>query len=501
MTVYQRFRKMQIDHALIGLEQREEYDTYFCTPRDAEIIGWAGMDGIHYCTIPAFGEMIFAVNPTNFGDYVHPIAYSFEELLRLLLACSDMAALEQCHAWNEEQFKAFLTGCPVIEEQRAVLDAIRQEFCLEPMENAFAYVKRLQSEFDLSRIPYTGDCDDPDMNAAVPEKPAEWKVTYDGGFWSDAGNAGYEISVKKAFLWGSEQWYIPAVYVCEKGLVVDYLKEADPGVVKAFIEKWDLYNEAHNRYTKEQQEQIRREHPLIVGFHGEVTFHGQVLRRDHGCAITWLPASCMSADMCQEAEAQRVLEHYGLDLSRAWFMCRSTYHWGKANGSDMRALSVRMERCPEDISGAHFKTPAKGECIALSHPLTGKRCTLTVHEIEQKALGQDGWPDPAMEYPTHYKEMRYSLEPDLHDSGFQLQDCAECDCLRQRQHAPIALPGGATTIGIIGGADGPTSILLNHDTGKLHTVCSSLHFEPVEEVEWRAVFCEKMMEDISVELL
>lgn len=55
--------------------------------------------------------------------------------------------------------------------------------------------------------------------------------------------------------------------------------------------------------------------------------------------------------------------------------------------------------------------------------------------------------------------------------------------------------------GVIGSADGPTAILLNHDTGKLHTVCSSLHFEPVEEVEWRAVFCEKMMEDISVELL
>ena len=109
--------------------------------------------------------MIFAVSPMNFGDCVHPIARNFEDLLCLLLYCTDMAALEQCYAWDEEQFKAFLIDYPATQEQQSVLDAIREEFGLEPMADAFSYVKQLQTEFDLSVIPYTEDYYDPDMNA------------------------------------------------------------------------------------------------------------------------------------------------------------------------------------------------------------------------------------------------------------------------------------------------------------------------------------------------
>ena len=188
MTIYSKFQSLDIDHSVIGLEQCNTDVTYYCTSRDAVIIGWAGVDGIHYCTIPEFGEMIFAVSPMNFGDCVHPIARSFEDLLRLLLSCVDMAALEQCYAWDEEQFKAFLTDCPATEEQQAVLDTLQKAFGLEPIENAFAYVKELQAEFDLSQVPYTEEYYDPDMNAAAPAKPTEWKVTYDGGFWNNEGN-------------------------------------------------------------------------------------------------------------------------------------------------------------------------------------------------------------------------------------------------------------------------------------------------------------------------
>ena len=97
MVTYDKFKRMQIDHTAIGMMQRESYEPYFCTPENANVIGWAGVDGIHYCTIPQFGEMIFAVSPMNFGDYVHPIARNFEDLLRLLLFCADMAAIEQCY--------------------------------------------------------------------------------------------------------------------------------------------------------------------------------------------------------------------------------------------------------------------------------------------------------------------------------------------------------------------------------------------------------------------
>lgn len=117
-----------------------------------------------------------------------------KDLLRLLLSCVDMSALEQCYAWDEEQYKAFLIDCPATEEQQAVLDAIQKEVGLEPIEDAYSYVKQLQAEFDLSKIPCTEAYYDPDRNAAAPEKSAEWKVTYDGGFWNNEGNAGFEVA-------------------------------------------------------------------------------------------------------------------------------------------------------------------------------------------------------------------------------------------------------------------------------------------------------------------
>lgn len=502
MTTYQKFKALPVDHSAIGLEQSDTDVTYYCTPKDAHIIGWAGVDGIHYCTIPEFGEMIFAISPMNFGDCVHPIARNFEDLLRMLLYCADMAALEQCYAWDEEQFNAFLIDCPMTDKQKAVLDVIQKEFNLEPMADAFAYVKRLQSEFDLSKIPYTEEYYDPDMNAAAPEQGKEWKVTFDGGFWGGDGKPGKEVPIGKHFHWGREKWYIPAAYICDEGLVLDYCMEAEPKEVKAFIDKWDLLNESRNHYTKEQQEQMQREHPLNAHFFGKVTCNWQSLQNGHGCGVTWLPASCVPDGIRQNDTAKGILTHYGLDENKGWAFHRWSYPWGNSAGHELYALSVRMERQRENIAGQHFTTPVVGESIVLTHPLTGEAYTLTVHELEQQELPEHAFHDPSMEYPNHLLAMSYSLEPDITGRGFMLQDCADGDKPRRKQHtAQEENTIFATAIGVIGGADGPTAVIVGAHTPKLHAACSSLHFEAVEEVEWRAVFSEKLMEDIEVCLL
>ena len=91
MTLFERFQKLDIDFDSIGFLKDNEPIRYFCTPKAAEILGRAGVDGIHYCRIPRFGETIFAVSPSNLpGEYVHPIARDFEELLSLavkILVC------------------------------------------------------------------------------------------------------------------------------------------------------------------------------------------------------------------------------------------------------------------------------------------------------------------------------------------------------------------------------------------------------------------------------
>ena len=256
--MYQKFKDLNIDHTAIGLIQLGEAYHYFCTPREAEIIGWAGVDGIHYCTVPEFGKMIFAVSPMNVGDYVHPIAENFRDLLRLLLSCGDMGALEQCYAWDEEEYKAWLIDCPATKKQAQALAAIQAEFGLEPMEDAFAYVKQLQREFDLSKIPYTEDFYDIDMNPAAPKPAPEWKVTFRGDFHSadQQGVPGIPIQTNKEFHWAGIEWVIPEVYAFEEGLVVLTLGKVDPVEVRKHIHDGPA--------TQEDIERMDAECPLNI---------------------------------------------------------------------------------------------------------------------------------------------------------------------------------------------------------------------------------------------
>ena len=498
MTVYERFKGLPIDHGAVGLGQSDVGEPYYCTPKDAKIMGWAGVDGIHYCRIPQFGEMIFAVSPMNFGDCVHPIARNFEDLLRLLLFCGDMAAIEQCYAWDEEEFKAFMLDCPATVEQRTVLDVIRNEFDLEPMENAFAYIKTLQANFDLSRIPYTEDYFDEDMNPAAPPKSTEWKVTYDGGFHCNRGAPGTEIATNRTFRWGDEIWHIPAVYLCDRGLVVDYLLEVDTERVLAFIRKWDPFNDEHNPYTGEQLAQMQQEHPLYARFIGKAIFNGRMLQNAQGCSQMWMPACCLPKGSCLNPETARILEHYDLDPNRAWSFHRFSYAWGSAEGMNLQTLSIHMERQRENMAGRRFATPTVGESILLTHPLSGETHILTVNGVEQQELPEHPFRDSDMEYPNHFLVMSYSLEPDIPNPGFVLQDCASPDEPRHKKQNPYRTAGTSTAIGIIGGADGPTAVLTGRNAASLHAVCSALRFEPVEQVWWRPVFREKLVSDIDI---
>ena len=99
--------------------------------------------------------------------------------------------------------------------------------------------------------------------------------------------------------------------------------------------------------------------------------------------------------------------------------------------------------------------------------------------------------------------MSYTVTPELPDGVLTIMDCDDGDRPRQAPSAPgqPVATACAMVMGIIGGADGPATILYGPDKqGKLHAACSSLHFEPVEQVEWRMVFHEKQFEDTVIDL-
>ena len=508
MLTYANFKKRNIDLSSLGFAQSDSEVIYYCTPKGAKIIGWAGTDGIHYCTIRGFGDLIFAVSPMNFGDCVHPIARNFEDLLRLLLSCVDMAALEQCYAWDEEQFKAFLIDCPATEKQQAALDSIKKAFGLEPIDDVFRYVKELQAEFDLCGIPYTEDYYDPEMNAAAPEEPSEWQVFYDGGFWSKngKGRAGKEIKLDSRFSWGDEIWHIPAVYSCSKGLIVDFCVEIDPEKLKGFLEKWVPLLKDDKRISREMREQVDNENPLAIDFSPLLWLNGKEMHSKYGTAISWIPESCRMEGTENPRETKQIIKHYGLDETRAWSFHRCSCPWPTTRKPSIKSLKLKLERRLTNIEGVHFANPSVGDVISFVHPITGTEHKLTVMEYEQQELTSKAFANEEYEYPTHHTAMTYALEPDLSNRNFQVRDLLDNDEPKRRPknaHDPKATYD-ACSIGIIGSADGPTAIIfLQGAEAKTtqHAALSALHFEPANHVEWKIIFREKLMEDVETDLI
>ena len=73
---YAEFAKMQIDLGALGAVGGRNAVRYICTPKGENIFGWAGVDGIHFCTVKGCGETVFSVSPMNMGqNCVQPTGY------------------------------------------------------------------------------------------------------------------------------------------------------------------------------------------------------------------------------------------------------------------------------------------------------------------------------------------------------------------------------------------------------------------------------------------
>ncbi|MBQ7117211.1 MAG: hypothetical protein IJN88_03265 [Clostridia bacterium] len=498
------FKKTKIDLSPLGFDMNGAFELYYCTPKNAEIIASSGVDGIHYCIVPQFGEIIFAVSPMNFGDCVHPIARSFEDLLRLLLRCGDIAALEQCYAWDEEQYKAFLIDCPVTERQQAVLDEIKSKCGLEPIEDSFSYVKELQAEFDLSQIPYTEDYYDPEMNAAAPEIPTEWAVYYDCGYWTKnaKGKPGEEIAVNKTFSWDDEVWHIPAVYSCSEGLVIDFCVEIQSEKEKAFIDKWYTLISEDENISDELREQIEQENPMKLNFIPYLYVNGRELVAGHGSSVSWICDFCLPEGVRQEREPKELISHYGLDEERCWAFHRWAFPWVTERKPEIKSLRLKLEQEPVPIQGIHFRNPSVGDVIAFVHPVRNTEHRLTVLGYEKQEFSLKGFQHEEYEFPTLHTAMTYTLEPELPGESYQVRDCADNEQPKLKPRNKLEPHSSYDAcVGIIGGEDGPTAVFTSAgQTIKQHCALSALRFEYADDIEWRIVFREKLRADTETEL-
>jgi hypothetical protein len=406
------------------------------------------------------------------------------------------------------------------------------------MEQPFAYIKELQAEFDYSRIKYTKE-----YYEFVPVEPklTEWKVYYDGNFWGHHGRerAGKEISLNKQFIWDGEVWRILSIYICSKGLVVDFCVQVSAERIRSFTDKWKLSIENDRIDVNDEQRMLMdADNPLTVNINSKVVLNEAILSSSHGCSVSWNPSFLEGNGL----EAEGGMKHYGLDPSYGWVILRVAFPWSKKRKPQITTLGVTLIQEPVVMSGPHFQISAPGERIEFTHPITGVLHTLTVKEYKRGQMSREHFNSQNQELPTHHISMTYTLSPDLPGSAFNVTDCVRSDKPRQKSINPdetqtynsvcACIAGGAdgssaviggsfghtTIIGgscgptaiidgpdgpttIIGGAYGPTAIILGKSgQSKHHIAYSALHFEAVDDVEWRMVFHEKRHKDVTVEL-
>lgn len=502
---YTEFKKLKINTSGIGWETAGKDEAYFCTPKDAKIIGRAGVDGIHYCTVRKLGETIFAVSPMNLpGHYVHPIARNLTDLLRLLLACLDMNLIEQAWMWDEEQLEE------QIEEVRnseyfdsSALDATREKCGLEPMENPYEYLYKLQQSFDYGSIPFTKEYYEMMQevaNADSPWQPPEWKVTMDGDFFPERGKGGKEIPLGKSFQWGGETWHIPAAYLCSGGVVVDFFAEVEPEKFLKF--RKDAEKGFHRgRHSEEEEEKFLRMNPISINFQPTITVNGMELRNKRGHGDSWIPEICREKGTNENVRAKYLVEHYGFNLSKIWIIRRCTFP-SDTKINEITSLSLKMVRSPENFSGIHFTSPNVGDSFSFTHPVYGTEHTLTVVEYAAEEVNLNKFADSEWIFPTHMTAMRYTVTPDLPREEIGVRDCANGDSPRRKESAPKPNCDFCSAIGVIRSSDGPTAVMVGvPQSAGVHTACSGLYFEKPESVEWRVSFRVKTVEDMEIQLM
>ncbi len=318
----------------------------------------------------------------------------------------------------------------------------------------------------------------------------KYKVFYQGSLYGHFGrdHAGKELAVNKSFTWGGEEWLVPSVYFCGKGLVADMFKKVSVDSFREFIEKFGLdENSDCDGFSDEQQAEIEAENPLNSDIFASIQFGGRKSDMEFSSSDCWNPLFPDSGDA-----AEALLDRYGLDKSFCWLAVRMSIPWRgrKPKESDSLTLQLRAEKIP--VPGAHFKANRPGDKTEFTNPATGKTHILTVTDIKRQSLAQ--FPHIGKDEPKFFTLLRVEISPEISKDALLITDCAEGD----RTHKG-ALPRNASAIGIIGGADGPTVIVTSSASGR--TACSSLYYEPEYEPDWCMVFYNKPKEDIEFELI
>ncbi len=291
----------------------------------------------------------------------------------------------------------------------------------------------------------------------------EWKVYYGNNFWGHERYArpGKETAVNREFLWDGEQFKILSLYECSEGLVVDLCKRIDSETLHAFQKNWK--EKDPEKLSDQELGFLEAENPTSLHLVSELTADGELLPNQGSCSMGWYP--------CDEEGA-----------------------------CDVQAEEFLFSQQPLPVPGPCFILNKElPQTVCFTHPESGKTHTLEIHSRISRQIPEHtlSHMPKHFRHPRCYEELHYTLSPELEEGSYFIRSVSA-------GNQPVSIASyseskGASSISIIGGSNGPTSIFL---AGKLplnekktHLAFSSLFFTSTEVREWTITFRVRKKED------
>lgn len=464
MYLYQKFRNSSLDTSTLGLYCGSDISDSVYTPTGYRILGWTGNAGVHFCQITGFGDAVFAVDPSAPpGDCVHPVAKTLTDFIRLIHDCRSAEIVYRTYQWSRSRFEGAVNAIRPDYKMSSVLRALDNIYHPGPIVDAYSYITQLQQDFDYNSLPLH-----PDYFEWCPVRPGapRWDVGMNSAFgdYCDKNDAGTELNVNREFSWQGETWCVPAVYLCENGIVVDSYLMVSPGKLSQYQEKWGTTT----ALSVEDEMRRQLEDPLKMDAVGKLIVNGKEAPRRPLHSIIWNPATENSW------QARRTLEHYGLSREYGYLLRREIF-LRKSDNPPIRNMDLLLCAEPVSIPGQRFVAPKNGEFMDFTHPVTGENHTMTILSQTRESLNHNYMSND----PCCYTRLNFTVDPPINRELLSVVDCDE--------------------------AEGAVNLNALRSSGKLsgagHNGVSSLRYTPAEQITWRMIFKLKTRPDMSIPLL
>jgi len=348
-------------------------------------------------------------------------------------------------------------------------------------------------------------------------------VYFGRNFWhggegiEEGAKPGDYVKCGEGFWYGGFWWFVPGVYVCREGIVADICRRVPREAVSRFSALWGKWDGREEEMTPMQQVQAQQENP----FHFEADFHLETewgaYNGSSGSSICIRPGRTGEEGSLEA----RIAAEYGLNREDGWqvfrysFRCREREGFFEEPGGAMAAAHRENDLCslpaggilPDlmlEVAAREVRIPCGcsfttekgcGKSVQnFVHPVTGQQVELTILGCREYAINSG---DPVLQghlegyrLPGYGCVLEYVVKPrPALGESLVISDCSGGD-------RPIFLSSAkdcgkaAVSVGIIGGADGPSSVFLagkmkEEDRDRSYGY-SSLYFEPVAQIRWKA---------------